>query len=94
MKTTKHTFNKLSKKENLFINVLSSFSGMTDCCESYNGGFEKAEETNNSITNTYGINGAWLVGGGRDYFEIYEDEKFSGVYVYNCCGSFIIGTKK
>lgn len=94
MKTTKHTFNKVSKKENLFIKIKSAFSGMTDCCESYNGGFEKVEKTTSSIKNTYGINGAWLVGGGRDYFELYEDENISGIYVYNCCGSFIIGTQK
>lgn len=94
MKTSKHTFNKVSKKENLFIKVNSAFSGMTDCCEPLNGGFEMVEKIENNIQNTYGINGAWLVGSGRDYFEIYEDENFSGVYVYNCCGSFIIGTKK
>ena len=94
MKTTKHTFNKITKKENLLIKVKSSFNGMIDGCEYYNNGFEKVEKTDNNLKNTYGINGAWLVGGGRDYFELYEDENISGIYVYNCCGSFIIGTKK
>ena len=44
MKTSKHTFNKVSKKENLFIKVNSAFSGMTDCCEPLNGGFEMVEK--------------------------------------------------
>ena len=77
MKTTKHTFNKIVKKDNLFIKVNSSFNGMIDGCEYFNNGFEKAERTEHNLRNTYGINGAWLVGGGRDYFELYEDENIT-----------------
>tara|TARA_R100001463_G_scaffold74997_1_gene129023 strand:+ start:2270 stop:2554 length:285 start_codon:yes stop_codon:yes gene_type:complete len=94
MKTTKHTFNKIAKQDNLFIKVKSSFNGMIDGCESYDNDFEAVEKIERNIKNTHGINGAWLVNGGRDYFENYEDDNFKGIYVYNSCGSFVIATKK
>ena len=94
MKATKHTFNKLVKQNNLFIKVKSAFNGMIDGCETFNNGFEKAESTDHCIKNTYGINGAWLVNGGRDYFTHYENDTMIGLEVYNACGSFVLATKK
>ena len=94
MKATKHTFNKLIKSNNLFIKVKSSFNGMIDGVEFYNDGFTKAEPTTHCVKNTYGIDGAWLVNGGRDYFTHYETDTMVGLEVYNACGSFILATKK
>ena len=67
---------------------------MIDGCETFNNGFEKVEQTDHCINNTYGINGAWLVNGGRDYFTHYENETLIGVEVYNACGSFVLATTK
>ena len=46
MKTTKSTIKSFINKniDNLFINVKSSFDGMTDCCESLHEGFKKVNE--------------------------------------------------
>ena len=94
MKITRHTIKKLAKQENLFLKVNSSFNGMIDGCETYNGGFEAVESTESNYNNTLGINGVWLVGSSRDYFERYEDDFCVGIYAYNCCGSFTLVQKK
>jgi len=95
-KITKATFKKFIRdnKDALHINVKSSFSGMDDCVMPHNGGFKKAEATERNAEHTVGINGAWLVGSSRDYFNAYDDGKFVGIEAYNCCGSFIIAIPK
>jgi len=77
---------------NIYVNVESDFDGMTDCVESRNGGFEKREFKNEHIEQTLGYRGLWLVRGSRDYFQPYKDEHFTGIRVYNACGSSIIAT--
>ncbi len=77
----------------LFINVKSSFDGMTDGLEWLNGGFGAAIETTDHIDHTLGIKGAWLVGSSRDYFGHYNDNTYSGIEVSNSCGHFIIAIK-
>lgn len=81
--------------DRMFINVKSSFSGYTDCVEQVKGGFAKATKAN-PVNDSYtlGIEGAWFVGQSRDYFKPFEDGNFTGVEVYNCCGSFILAVKK
>ena len=74
----------------LLINVTSRFDGMTDCCESRNGGFEVAQKTDRCSENTLGIEGAWFVKGSRDYFKEYSDGERTGYEVYNCCGRFVL----
>lgn len=37
---------------------------------------------------TMDIQGAWFVGGSRDYFSLLKVEGYFGYHVYNCCGSF------
>jgi hypothetical protein len=84
----------------LFINVKSSFDGMTDCCESLHDGFQPAKKSklpecfSNCIDNTLGIAGAWFVGSSRDYFREYSDQTFTGITVSNCCGHFVLAIKK
>ena len=78
---------------NLFINVKSSFDGMTDGCEPCNNGFMVAVPAQDHIENNLGINGAWVVGSSRDYFTPYFKDGFSGIEVYNCCGKFILAVK-
>ena len=77
-------------KGEIFINVKSSFDGMTDCVESLYEGFSLAKETTDHIEHTLGISGAWLVGSSRDYFSIYNDGELTGITVSNSCGSFVL----
>jgi hypothetical protein len=56
--------------------------------------FTKAENYTNSLGNTFGIKGVWIVGKGGDNFSHYEDEQFIGIKVYNCCVSFILAKIK
>lgn len=90
------TVKSFIKKHNGFILIKfgSSFDGMTDGLEYFNGGFIKAEMTNELIEHQLGIKGAWFVGGSRNNFKSYEDEKLSGIEVYNCCGHFTIAVEK
>jgi len=79
--------------DDLYINVRSSFDGMTDGLEYYKNGFSKAEKTNEFESNTLGISGAWLVGGSRNHFSAYNENGFEGIRVSNCCGSFILAVR-
>ena len=95
MKPTKTTIKSFIKNaDNLFINVKSSFDGMTDMCEAQKDGFTKVEKTEDNIKNTLGIKGAWFVGSGRDYFTIYNENGMIGYTISNCCGHFILAIKK
>lgn len=97
--TTVKSFIK-NNRENLLINVKSSFDGMTDCCESQHEGFKKAEPDKTQSLNsdyhkaTQGIKGAWFVGSSRDYFNHYETDTLIGIEVYNSCGTFILAIEK
>lgn len=55
---------------------------------------QQVEENFFSNQNTLGYRGIWLVNQSRDSFQHYEDEKFTGIKVYNCCGSFIVAIQK
>jgi len=94
-KITKATLKSFVKKnkENLFIKVKSTFDGMSDGIVCINEGFKKVSLKEDYQEHTLGIEGAWLVGSSRDYFNFYSDRSFEGIEVYNCCGSFIIATK-
>lgn len=95
MKTTLATIKSFIKKnQDLYINCKSRFDGMVDCVmPNDNSQFHLAKRVD-SHKNTLGIAGAWFVFGSRDYFREYEDAEFKGYEVYNCCGSFILATKK
>ncbi len=78
----------------LYVRTTSSFDGMTDCVQSVKGEFRKVESLEASHkSNTLGIQGAWFVGGSRDYFDAYDENGFKGYRVYNSCGSFILAVK-
>ena len=82
----------------LYINQKSTFDGMVDGVRSIaNADFSPAltvPARANGFDNQQGIQGAWFVGGSRDYFSPYDDGKFTGFSVSNCCGQFILAIEK
>jgi len=95
-KITKATFKSFLKKNSgkLYIRTKSHFDGMTDCVEQCaDQGWSKITDAEYKHENNLGIQGVWLVGGSRDYFTAYNDGKFSGIDVYNCCGHFMVGVR-
>ncbi len=89
--STVKSFVKKNRNQ-LFINVKSSFDGMVDGCMSEKRGFEPIVKYTFE-KETMGIKGAWFVGGTKNYFNAYNDEIFSGFEVSNCCGRFILAVK-
>ena len=91
-KITLSTLKAFAKRNenNIFVKELSSFDGMIDGV-SYNSNakWHKVE-----LSKAYGHEGVWLVGSSRDYFNLYEDDKYIGIEVYNCCGTGILATLK
>lgn len=84
-----------NNKGKIFINLKSSFDGMTDGVESIpNARFLPAKETTDHQEHSFGIDGAWFVGQSRDYITPYEDDNYRGFDIYNSCGRFILATKK
>jgi hypothetical protein len=80
--------------DKLYINVTSSFDGMTDMCESQHEGFKKVTTfTADHREYSKGIAGAWFVGDSRDYLSFYSENGFEGIKVSNCCGRFILAIK-
>lgn len=79
----------IRKADNLFVQEVSSFNGMTDCVEKSQSTEIKPVSKDDAI----GSNGVWCVGGGRDYFNLVEMGNFIGIEVYNCCGSGILLTQ-
>ena len=78
----------------LHIIVGSRFDGMIDCVSSNRDAtIEKAQHVEND-GNNLGIAGAWFVKQSRDYFTPFENERFIGYEVYNCCGSFSLMIEK
>ena len=95
-KITKATVKSFIKKNSgkIYVKVKSSFSGMTDAIERIEDDFDLAQESTRNLDHTLGIEDAWFVGHSRDYFTPYEDEKYNGYYIYNCCGSFVLAIQK
>ena len=96
-KTTRATLKAFIRNnlDRLHIRVDACFNGMTDCREATGAtGFSKALPTDCHVANTLGVEGAWFVGGSRDYFRTYEDENFTGYSVINCCGGFVLAVPK
>ena len=97
-KITKATFKSFINKnrENLYILVKSRFDGMVDCVtDNPDRMFKKAEKNDYmSQEHNLGINGLWIVGGGRDWFSHFENEHYVGLEYSNCCGSAVIAIKK
>lgn len=80
--------------DNLLIYAKRRFDGMTDGCESTGEtGFSKAIRTTTHVNNTLGVQGAWVVGGSRDYITPFEKDGVKGFEISNSCGSFSIGVE-
>ena len=95
-KITKATFKSFLKKNkgNLYIKETSRFDGMVDCVmQTGDGSYSPMVARENSHENECGYAGVWLVGGGRDYFEAVSEGPYSGIRVFNCCGSFTVAKK-
>ena len=96
-KITKATFKSFINKnpDNLFIKKESDFDGMVDCVmPAHNVRFVSATKTDQNIEHTLGVIGLWLVGHSDDYYQDYEDDEYTGLHYYNCCGSGTIAIKK
>lgn len=97
-KITLATFKSWMRKNEgrILINVKSEFDGMIDGCESCRDGFRALmpATARNSSAHNLGFNRCWLVLGGRDYFERYEDDGLIGIEVSNSCGRFIVAVNK
>ena len=90
--TIKSFINK--NKSQIYLKQESDFDGYTDCVQQVKDDFSLCNHDATLNKNTLGLKGAWFVLQGRDYFRAYEDEQFTGFYIYNCCGSFSIVIKK
>lgn len=96
-KITIATLKSFAKKNagNLYAKEVSSFDGMTDCVErNPNAIFNPTEMNEDTGYYKTGIQGVYTVGCSRDYFDIYEDNDFFGIKVYNSCGTSILASKK
>ncbi len=102
-KPTMSTVKSFIKKnfDQLYINVKSSFDGMTDGCECRHDGFTKVQrDETKSLDSDYhkatqGIKGAWFVGSSRDYIQHYRNigGDMIGFEISNSCGRFILAIK-
>ena len=94
-KITLSTLKKFVRENagNIYVKVLSSFDGMTDCVERVEDDFKliTIKEDNG---NNLGLPGIHLVGSSRDSFTAYNSDEFEGIEIYNCCGSCIVARKK
>lgn len=85
--------------DKIYYKELSRFDGMSDMVENNdNPEWKKSEiiPMNTKNSNYYyrsGILGIYTVGC-RDYFELYEDDTYFGIEVWNSCGSSILAVKK
>lgn len=94
-KITLSTLKKFVRENsgNIYVKVLSSFDGMTDCVERVEDDFKliPIKEDNG---NNLGLQGVHLVGSSRDSFTAYNSDEFEGIEIYNSCGSCIVARKK
>lgn len=84
--------------DQIYFKEVSSFDGMSDMVEDNDNPQWKKSEIIPMNTKGYryyrsGILGIYTVGG-RDYFELYEDDAYFGIEVWNSCGSSILAVKK
>lgn len=97
-KITRATFKSFLNKNkgNLFIKEISTFDGMIDGVNyHYKPQFTVLRANEEGFGHEecdLGYAGIWLTR--SDLFKAYEDEEFQGIYVYNCCGSFVVAVKK
>ena len=96
MRITLATIKSFIRKNpnSLYIMQKSTFDGMVDCVMPCgDGGFKPVKPTEDNISHSLGISGAWFVKSSRDYYYPYEADGFKGFTVSNCCGSFTLAIK-
>ena len=95
-KTTFKSFIKQHAAKGLLLKVNSEFDSMTDCVKTANGTWRavNGQQVQLDKANTMGIDGVWLVGGGRDWFESFDADGLIGIRGMNCCGSFTVAVVK
>jgi len=96
MNATRTTLKSFVAKNagSLFIAIDNYFDGTVDgSVDSADKSFTPVVETVHCLKNTYGINGAWVAGGGNDYITHFSRDGFTGLEVNNCCRHFFIATK-
>jgi hypothetical protein len=96
-KITKATFKTFIKKNinrGVYVKTKSDFDGMVDGVRPVKDDFTMVMSYVPENEHTLGMAGVWLVGSSRDYFTAYSDEQFEGIEVHNCCGNFIVATRK
>ncbi len=95
-KTTLKSFIKRNQGK-LFYKVQSDFDGMQDCVDVVKMDWLPVTEVNLNVVGGDIVSGeykgVWLTHG-RNWFELYEDDKYIGIRVYNSCGSSIVAIKK
>ncbi len=78
-------------RDRLLISTRSRFDAMEDGCrECSDRGFSPALQAEKAWKENLGIQGAWFVGGSRNFFEEYADGNVVGYEVSNCCGHFVL----
>jgi hypothetical protein len=96
-KFTISTLKSFAKRnaDRLYVKETSSFDGMVDCVMPSEGAWRKTTVTQPKENAYYrlGIDGVYTVGG-RDKVDLYEDKKYIGLRVYNCCGESILAVRK
>jgi hypothetical protein len=78
------------------VKVNAEFDSMSDCVRTADGAWRMVDQSAIELDKPYtmGIDGVWLVGGGRDWFEHYETDAVIGIRGFNCCGSFTVAVAK
>lgn len=91
--TLKSFVNK--NRDQLKIRNNSNFDGMVDCVmPSDDPAWRDATATEKNVSYTYGVEGMWLVLGGRDWIERADfGNGLEGFHVWNCCGSFDVAVR-
>lgn len=98
MKITRTTIKKfIRENKDLYIKHRTKFDGMvdgvTDCQDKAFHPVKRLEPTHHNFDYSLGIEGAYFVGGSRNWFDAYEKDGMKGYEVSNCCGSFILAAK-
>ena len=82
-----------NNESKLYLNIRSDFDGMIDGMRYLNDGFKPAEKDSDPDHHNLGIRGLWLVCSSRDYFRPYDDGKFKGIEISNCCQHSFLAIK-
>jgi hypothetical protein len=92
--TVKSFIRKAKAAGTLLVRCDSSFDGMTDCVERNRDAAFFAPQDTRDHGNNLGLQGIYFVGQSRDWCKAFDDGEHVGFEVSNCCGSWVVATKK